>query len=654
MRRIILILLASMLIPYLYAQVPDGINYQAIIADEYGNAIENANVGLRFSIQRDDGAVFYSEEHTITTDQIGKVSLAIGTGTVITGDFSTIDWKDQVLFVHVALDYGEGFVDFGTVQLWSTFYALQARNACVADSIRGIDLALIGSGATGPTGPQGPTGETGAQGITGATGAQGPTGPPGSDDQTLNLVGTTLSIENGNSIDLSGLGGGGSDSDWTISGTTLYNNSASFVGIGLNNPTERLEVNGKIKATQLQQTNGAVSGHVLASDHQGNGVWIPAATLIGIDDQAISLADDTIYLENGGFLVLPNYNAWTVNGSTIYNNTADFVGIGINNPSEKLEVDGKVKATHLQITNGAVSGHVLASDHNGNGVWIPANSLVGIDDQNISISNDTIYLENGGFIVLPTGVSLVSDGDGDTRIDAEETSDIDIIKMYANGRNILNIEEDHIVIDDGYRNVGIGRDCFNGLVNGSDNIAIGSESQANNTHGYFNISLGQRSLTNNQYGRNNIAMGLSAMHNNSDGEYNVALGGGTLYNNATGQNNFACGASVLYANNSGNNNVAFGYLTMIENTSGHDNLAIGHKAMFNNLSGQSNIATGYRALYNNTTASNNIANGKEVLFNNTTGTDNIASGYQSLYSNVNGHYNVAIGRSTMYNNLFRL
>ena len=143
MRNYIIILLCLLISTTLKAQVPDGVNYQAIIADGDGNAIENTNVGLRFSIQRNDGTVFYSEEHSVNTDQIGKVSLAIGTGTVITGNFNTIDWKDQILFVHVALDYGDGFIDFGTVQLWSTFYALQAKRCLCGRFHSGCWICLL-------------------------------------------------------------------------------------------------------------------------------------------------------------------------------------------------------------------------------------------------------------------------------------------------------------------------------------------------------------------------------------------------------------------------------------------------------------------------------------------------------------------------------
>jgi hypothetical protein len=45
------------------------------------------------------------------------------------------------------------------------------------------------------------------------------------------------------------------------------------VGIGLTSPTEKLEVNGKIKSPQLQITTGATNGYILTSDGSGNATW---------------------------------------------------------------------------------------------------------------------------------------------------------------------------------------------------------------------------------------------------------------------------------------------------------------------------------------------------------------------------------------------
>ncbi len=59
------------------------------------------------------------------------------------------------------------------------------------------------------------------------------------DNQTLGLSGTTLSISNGNSVDLVNLM---DDNDWTHSGNNIYNANSGNVGIGTASPTAKLEV----------------------------------------------------------------------------------------------------------------------------------------------------------------------------------------------------------------------------------------------------------------------------------------------------------------------------------------------------------------------------------------------------------------------------
>ncbi|MCB9186861.1 MAG: hypothetical protein H6601_08955 [Flavobacteriales bacterium] len=78
----------------------------------------------------------------------------------------------------------------------------------MTQGIQGIKVWLErdgNDGADGATGPQGPTGLTGVQGVAGPagpTGPQGPAGADGGDDQTLSLNGNILTIEDGNTVDL--------------------------------------------------------------------------------------------------------------------------------------------------------------------------------------------------------------------------------------------------------------------------------------------------------------------------------------------------------------------------------------------------------------------------------------------------------------------
>jgi len=55
--------------------------------------------------------------------------------------------------------------------------------------------------------------------------------------------------------------------------------------------------------------------------------------------------------------------------------TSGNVGIGIDTPTEKLDVSGKTKTINFQMTSGATNGYVLTSDANGNATWAETNMV---------------------------------------------------------------------------------------------------------------------------------------------------------------------------------------------------------------------------------------------------------------------------------------
>lgn len=54
---------------------------------------------------------------------------------------------------------------------------------------------------------------------------------------------------------------------------TQYISGTGNLGIGTKTPTEKLDVSGKTKTTNLQVTSGATNGYVLTSDASGNATW---------------------------------------------------------------------------------------------------------------------------------------------------------------------------------------------------------------------------------------------------------------------------------------------------------------------------------------------------------------------------------------------
>ncbi|WP_396158208.1 hypothetical protein [Flavobacterium sp.] len=139
-----LLLLSALFISFLtFAQVPQGISYQAIALNTSGNPVVNSNVRIRLSILNNSvtGTNLYSETHLRTTNAQGLFNLVIGQGTVVSGTFNTINWSTNSKFLSVEMDIagGTNFVAVGTTQLLSVPYAL-AADSLITSPGEGITL----------------------------------------------------------------------------------------------------------------------------------------------------------------------------------------------------------------------------------------------------------------------------------------------------------------------------------------------------------------------------------------------------------------------------------------------------------------------------------------------------------------------------------
>ena len=197
------------------AQVPQGFNYQAVVRNDQGAPLAEQQVGIRLTLQNKAGkAIYYSETHSANTSPQGVVSFVVGGGNVQSGVFADIPWGEGNIYMKIEVDpAGDGnYTTLGVSQLQSVPYALYAT-----------------SGTPGPQGEQGPAGPQGEPGPTGPQGEQGPEGPLvfGTEGQTLRHGETT----------------------WEAS-SNIYNTGTN-VGIGTTDPTEKLHVEGNIRAHGL-------------------------------------------------------------------------------------------------------------------------------------------------------------------------------------------------------------------------------------------------------------------------------------------------------------------------------------------------------------------------------------------------------------------
>lgn len=125
------------------AQAPQKFNYQAVARNAQGAILPNQNVKIRASILDGsaNGTSQYTETHSATTSQLGLFNLAIGGGTLVSGNFSTVTWTNGNKFLKIEMDAtgGNNFSLVGTSQLLSVPYALNAGNGSQwKDGVNGI------------------------------------------------------------------------------------------------------------------------------------------------------------------------------------------------------------------------------------------------------------------------------------------------------------------------------------------------------------------------------------------------------------------------------------------------------------------------------------------------------------------------------------
>ncbi len=117
---------------FLQAQVPQKMSYQAVIRNSNNVLVVSSPIGIRISILQNSetGGSVYSETQNTTTNNNGLVSLQIGSGTVISGLFSTINWGSGNYYIKTETDPtgGNNYSIIGSSQLLSVPYALYSAN----------------------------------------------------------------------------------------------------------------------------------------------------------------------------------------------------------------------------------------------------------------------------------------------------------------------------------------------------------------------------------------------------------------------------------------------------------------------------------------------------------------------------------------------
>lgn len=786
------------------AQVPNTVAYQAILADNSSEALIGTTVQVRFTIEKNN-AVIYVEEHETITNDIGKIVLLIGNGTILEGKWEDIPWQEGGFEIDVAINYGQGFSNMGIMPLNSVFYAFHAKSALVADSIRNLDLnnlkddqqlSLNGNilqiengntvdlstlvGIQGPQGEMGPQGEQGEQGPQGIEGPQGPQGDPASDDQqltisndtiylenggnivlptgtidtdqqTLSLSGDTLSIANGNSVVLpnwtdvseglianfpctvveqldaqhepnnNGLGefittawqeffpiktgeltrleiNNQGPLNWASSITlNIYNgqgtggtllSTSSFTG-GNTESWKNFELPAPISVVKdhsytFQLTGSSTMTIAIQSGYAGASstpndirfrTYVKSCDTIFIvstptSEGSVNLSNiDTLIFSNGTMQIsaatddqLLSYsnNSLTIeNGNSI--NLSDLINDADADPANEIQALNISNDT-IYLTNGGFIK--LPEDKIDDSDADPTNEI-----QSINISNDTIYLENGGSVKLPE--DMVDDNDADPSNEIQTLS-ISNDTIYLENGGFAKLPED--MVDDADANptneiqvLSISNDTIylesGGFAKLPEDMVDDADADPNNEIQVLSISNDTVYLENGGFVKLPVLTGTLLADNDNDTKIQVEenmdediirfdLSGTEYFRMEGGRLGvYNTGNSVIIGNQAGlnddftnNYNVFLGYRAGRIATTANYNVAIGKETMEALTSGAYNIGLGQRSLYKATTGTDNIAIGSPALNQITTGSENVSVGSFTLENNVTGNNNVALGQ----------
>ena len=178
---------AVLLSACLWAQAPQSFSYQAVVRGLNNELIVSKQVAMKISLLQgsENGAPLYVETHTPMANTNGLVSISIGAGTKVVGDFTTIDWSKGPYFLKTETDLtgGTAYSLTATSQLLSVPFALYAANSQPGPKGEKGDQGIPGKdgvdGKNGQDGKEGPQGPIGPKGDTGAIGPQGPIGLTG-------------------------------------------------------------------------------------------------------------------------------------------------------------------------------------------------------------------------------------------------------------------------------------------------------------------------------------------------------------------------------------------------------------------------------------------------------------------------------------------
>lgn len=459
----------------LSAQTPNGFQYQAVVRDASGYALNSDTVSVKFSILSGNatGNIEYSETHIDTTNQFGLISLQIGNGTVISGNFNSINWGNNIFFlkVEVDLDAGTNYINMGTTQLLAVPYALHSSTTSDTSRWKKSTDTLYTDKMVG-IGTSNPSAKLHVQDdispfllqLMNMNSDQGPQFYLANDQYSylgLGLNGSTSTDSPGNAYFWLY-----SDNDLRIGTNNLERliiKNDGKIGIGNSSPTTALDVNGSITATGGNSTNwNSAFGW---GDHSTHGY------LLGEVDPEVGI--NTKYY-------IPSWNGSALNTGSIYD-SAGWVGIGTTEPERRLHIVDNGWRDQFRVQRGIET--IDLNPNNGSGPSeIRSSKQIGLYDEvgylmlkngklGVGIENPSEALEVSGNIVAN---AFYGNGSNLTGIPGDNLGNHQASStIYLNGNSITGDGTSGIYIDnDGYVGIGTSNPKNRLAVNGG--VTIGN------------------------------------------------------------------------------------------------------------------------------------------------------------------------------------
>src|SRR5574344_1807422 len=401
MKKVFTFLAAVLLTATVWAQSPEKMSYQAVIRNSSDALVTNTQIGMEINIRQGtpSGTVVYTETQTPTTNANGLVSIEIGGGT----GFNTIDWSAGPYFIETKTAIEPPLTTYtitGTSQLLSVPYALHAKTAeTVSGGITETDPIYSASEAANIT----PTDITNLSNLSGVnTGDQDL-----SSLATQTALGDSIALVRSEIPDVTGFLTSEIDPVYSASEAanitpTDITNLSNLSGVN----TGDQDLSGLATKTQLGDSTAQVRSEI----PDVSGFLSSEVDPLFTSSQAANItASDITNLSNLSGVNTGDQDLSTLATQTALGDSTALVRSEIPDVSGFLtsETDPIWTASpSFGITNTNITNWNLAygwGNHAAEGyLQSEIDGSVTNEIQALSISNDTVFLSNGGFVKLPS------------------------------------------------------------------------------------------------------------------------------------------------------------------------------------------------------------------------------------------------------------